>query len=314
MDPGYLEDLMVMLKAADVGPWSQLRDAATPLAGVALASPDSANAWVAQEIRYRRVGASEVVLVWGTAGWATVPEEVRPAGTYLRDNVMHTPMTKPNEIFVNTISVPPGATIHYGFLTTRDATGATTIWDGDYVALAGPSGTILERVVVPEPAADAAAPEVESQTLVDHEFRYRLPGAGEVVLIWGIDGWRSVPAALDRNEGTVLENGLMNTPMRRVGDRFSATVPVPSGAHVDYGFLVTDRRGLFDLVRPLWDSREGFREGATDSRVIDVGSSLTLPSEVTEALWRWRRWAVGLVLLVAFWALFHLAIPQRRTS
>jgi hypothetical protein len=120
--------------------------------------------------------------------------------------------------------------------------------------------------------------------------------------------------ALDRNEGTVLENGLMNTPMRRVGDRFSATVPVPSGAHVDYGFLVTDRRGLFDLVRPLWDSREGFREGATDSRVIDVGSSLTLPSEVTEALWRWRRWAVGLVLLVAFWALFHLAIPQRRTS
>ena len=232
------------------------------------------------------------------------------AGTYLQDNVMYTPMAKTNEIFVDTISVPSGATIHYGFLTTRDATGATTIWDGDYVTVAGPIGTIVERIVDPDEDAAAVAPQGAFPTMVEHEFRYRLPGAAEVVLIWGVDGWLSVPAALDRGDDTFLGNGLMNTPMRRVGDGFSAMVPVPSGAIVDYGFLTTERIGLPDLALPLWDVRESHAEGTLDARVIDVSSSLTLPNEITGALARWRLWAAGLVLLLGFWAALHLVLSK----
>jgi hypothetical protein len=147
--------------------------------------------------------------------------------------------------------------------------------------------------------------DVESSTWVDREFRYRLPGAGEVVLVWEVDGWRSVPAVLDRNEGTYLENGLMNTPMWRIGDRFSVTVPVPSGAHVDYGFLITNRGGLFDLVRPLWDSHESHPAVAFDSAVIGVNSALNLPDDATDALRRWRRWTAWLVLLLGFCGFFY---------
>jgi len=311
MDPGALEDLMLMLMAAEMGPWPQLRDAPSPRASSAGVSAASTNELVAQEIRYQRASASEVVLVWGIDGWDTLPGYRRPPGTYLQDNVMYTPMTRVDEIFVSTVPAPPGTTIDYGFLTTRDGSGsATSIWDGDYSSVASGSGAVFERVSAPNVDSGAAVSPAESRTLVDREFHYRLPGAGVVVLIWGVDGWRSVPAALDRGEGTVLENGLMNTPMRRVGDRFSATVPVPSGAYLEYGFLITDRTGVFDLVRPLWDSHEDNPHGVIDDRVINVGASVTLPNEVAEALALWRQWTGWLLLLLGFWTAFYLILGR----
>ena len=44
---------------------------------------------VTQEFRYHMPEAGEVFLVWG---WQVIAEELRPAGTAVEGNVMHTPM------------------------------------------------------------------------------------------------------------------------------------------------------------------------------------------------------------------------------
>jgi hypothetical protein len=54
---------------------------------------------VTQEIRYDMPDASEVFLVWGFNGWAVVPEENRPAGTVVKNAVMHTPMVREDDAF-----------------------------------------------------------------------------------------------------------------------------------------------------------------------------------------------------------------------
>ncbi|MDH4137090.1 MAG: GDSL-type esterase/lipase family protein [Anaerolineae bacterium] len=44
---------------------------------------------VTREIRYHMPEAGEVYLLWGINGWAVVPQEIRPAGTVVKDLVMH---------------------------------------------------------------------------------------------------------------------------------------------------------------------------------------------------------------------------------
>jgi hypothetical protein len=56
--------------------------------------------FVTQEIRYHTPEASEVFLVWGINGWNVVPEENRPAGTVVKNDVMHTPMVREGGTFV----------------------------------------------------------------------------------------------------------------------------------------------------------------------------------------------------------------------
>jgi hypothetical protein len=79
---------------------------------------------LAREIHYTLKEAGEVILVWGINGWQPMIEAVRPAGTLVIDNVMHTPMSRTGEIFVVEIPVPAGSRLDYRFLITETASGS----------------------------------------------------------------------------------------------------------------------------------------------------------------------------------------------
>jgi len=92
---------------------------------------------VPQESRYHMPDASEVFFVWGINGWNVLPEEMFSAETFVQNKVMHTPMQPEGDDFVVRIAVPEGATINYGFLVTKDGSGAAVAtWDGDYQVVA----------------------------------------------------------------------------------------------------------------------------------------------------------------------------------
>jgi hypothetical protein len=106
-----------------------------------------------------------------------------------------------------------------------------------------------------------------------------MPEAGEVFLGWGVDGWHTLPAEI-RPDGTIVRNGVMLTPMVQEGDTFVAKVRVPSGAKIDYGFQITDKRGILDILQPLWDGNQDFQMFVSTSGVLDVKSTLSLPNEL----------------------------------
>ena len=57
------------------------------------------------------------------------------------------------------------------------------------------------------PASLGAAPSTEA-FLITLEVRYELPAAGEVIFVWGVNGW--LPVAEDlRPPGTVIRNEVM---------------------------------------------------------------------------------------------------------
>ncbi|MBE0568950.1 MAG: glycosyltransferase family 39 protein [Deltaproteobacteria bacterium] len=90
------------------------------------------------------------------------------------------------------------------------------------------------------------------------EFRYKAPEAGEVFLVWGIQGWQVLPEA-DRPPGTVVKNRVMNTPMTRGKGGFLAKVQMDPAVTVEYGFLVTRTHDGIELeIRPVWDGRKEF--------------------------------------------------------
>ncbi len=53
---------------------------------------------------------------------------------------------------------------------------------------------------------------VQDQPPVTQEIRYHMPEAGEVFLVWGVDGWKIVPEA-QRPAGTFVQGAIMYTPM-----------------------------------------------------------------------------------------------------
>jgi lipopolysaccharide transport system permease protein len=128
---------------------------------------------VIQEIRYHMPEAGEVFLVWGINGWVVVPKETRPAGTVVKDGVMHTPMDRDGDTFVAKIQVPSGTTIDYGFLITKTGSGAAVqVWevngDQDY-------HTIAEQ--------DSAVEVKTTLTLAQDQTPAGVPEAGLSLLI-----------------------------------------------------------------------------------------------------------------------------------
>jgi len=111
--------------------------------------------------------------------------------------------------------------------------------------------------------------------LVTQEIRYHVPGAGEVFLVWGVNGWGTVSDQW-RPARTVVKNKVMHTPMSREGDVFVATLQVSVGTTINYGFLVTaDRSGA--AINALWHGGQSLI-AIVDSK-IEVESTLTLPEE-----------------------------------
>ena len=130
---------------------------------------------------------------------------------------------------------------------------------------------------IPSPEA-SQTPVGPSRTL---EFRYRAPEAGEVFLIWGIEGWQAVPER-EQPQGTTIRNRVMHTPMVRRGSSFLANVQVDPDVSVEYGFLVTKTCDGLELeVRPVWDGRKEFQVRAGESPdLLEIDSSLgTVPPD-----------------------------------
>ncbi|HJR77623.1 MAG TPA: hypothetical protein VJ805_11635 [Nitrospiraceae bacterium] len=116
---------------------------------------------------------------------------------------------------------------------------------------------------------DNALSASSQASLVKLDIRYGLPAAGEVFLVWGVNGWNPVPEAL-RPPGTTLRKEVMSTPMVQDDGRFVATIEVETGATVDYGFLVTKTAG--GAFIEVWDGDETYRLTAIKPEMLDVKS------------------------------------------
>jgi hypothetical protein len=257
---------------------------------------------VTQEIRYYMPEAGEVYLVWGVNGWQVTPEELRPAGTEVKDNVMQTPMLLDSDHFVAKIRLPAGTTINYGFRITekRGSFDITwPIWDGNYRET---------------PSQDSTT-EVQSNltlALVSQEIRYGMSKADEVYLVWGLNGWHVAPEEL-RPAGTEVRNDVMHTPMVRQGNAFVAKVWVPAGTTIDYGFRITRRPGLFDILYADWDG--DYREIPLEDNVTEVRAVVSLAKGLSGVLDRGPDFLAGAGVLLCTWLgvfLFLGFVDQRK--
>jgi hypothetical protein len=253
---------------------------------------------VTQEIRYHMPEAGEVFLIWGVNGWAVVPEENRPAGTVVKKAVMHTPMAREGDTFVAQVQVPSGTTVDYGFLITKTYDGAAVyVWeadgDQDYHTVAAQDGVVEVQTTLTLAQDQPPAGTVDTLPVIQ-EIRYHMPEAGEVFLIWGIDGWAVVPEE-HRPAGTVVKKAVMHTPMVYTGDAFIAQVQVPAGATLDYGFLITKKRNGAD-IEAVWEGDEDFRIVATQDGIVETETTLTL-AQARELL---SACDLGLLLLLRF--------------
>jgi len=257
---------------------------------------------VTQELRYHMPEAGEVFFVWGINGWQVMSGETRPAGTVVKDTVMHTPMDREGDTFVVKLQVPAGATINYGFLITGSRSGASieAVWDGDQDDLIATEDDVVEIETTLTLARDQVPASVVNAPLVTQEIRYHMPEAGEVFLGWGINGWNVVPEEI-RLAGTEVRNKVMHTPMIREGDTFVAKVQVPSGATLDYGFLITERRGIFDIVRPVWNGDRDYQMIVSEDGVIEVKATLTLGNNLSNILDIGPYLLVGIGVLLVTW-------------
>jgi hypothetical protein len=249
-----------------------------------LTSPTTDLSLLKQEIRYRIAGTEEVWLVWGINGWQAIPAAARPAGTVLKDNrLMHTRMVRRGDTFATTVRVPPGTELDYKFLISKTSRGVpVTIWQDyngkDFLKLVRVNGSLEEKatvtVVTLEQRKTWLAGQASDLPLVTQEIRYRAPGAAEVWLAWGLDGWQVIPDAA-RPQGTVLKSGKMHTPMVREGNTFTTTVRVPPGTVLDFLVLIakTENGTIVDI------RHEKDEEGRALSRVVVFDGRIELQSQ-----------------------------------
>ena len=106
-----------------------------------------------------------------------------------------------------------------------------------------------------------------NSSFVTQEIRCHIPKAGEVFLVWGINGWKVLPEE-NRPEHTVVKNKVMHTPMEQEGDIFVVKIQVPIGAIFNYCFLITKMCNGFS-IKPFWD-------GDQNSRIITQCETIRL--------------------------------------
>ena len=118
--------------------------------------------------------------------------------------------------------------------------------------------------------------------------------------MWGINGWNVAPEGI-RPEGTVIQNEVMHTPMVQEGGAFIVTVQVPPNTAIDYGFLITRKRGSPDGIAPIWDGGENYQVLATADGIIEAKATPTLVKEVSRVLDRGHLFLIGSVILLSIW-------------
>lgn len=237
---------------------------------------------VDQEFKYRMPEAGEVTLVWGVDGWKPLPQSIRPSGTELKNNLMHTPMMKEGEEFKTSVRVPAGYGIDYGFLITRRANGEAIepVWDGGegYKISAEFLGQPVDLSGALSLALAQPAVMVASKDLLPVEIHYLAPDAGEVVLVWGIDGWQTLPEE-NRPAGTWVENKVMKTLMINQNGDFQITMHVPEGSKLEYGFLITRTQDGTEMN--LWDggNENNYRTDIVEPTTLQIASAINLEKQ-----------------------------------
>lgn len=148
----------------------------------------------------------------------------------------------------------------------------------------------------------------QESSLVTHEIRYQMPEAAEVFLVWGVDGWATLPAEM-RPAGTVVENAVMVTAMAREGDAFVARVQLPAGTTIDCVFQI--KEGRSQTAAGTWDNNDGqdYHIRAVTNGVTTIKAASSPPQQsmpATAAGATMLPLSVGLGLLVGIGAVFAL--------
>lgn len=253
MDPSF--DKVRMLRDSGIGPFAHMAaESPAPEGGAASRQQKSESRVAAsqpvarRQFRFVTPEAGDVVLVWGINGWQDAPESFRPAGTLVKNHVLNTPMNRQDGAFVAQLSLPRGTSVDYCFLITKKRDAFDITWplcEGNYQ----------------EQFTTDGLREIRSRTslgMVTQEIRYHAPDAQEVHLVWGLKGWHVAPHSL-WPVGTTILDKVMHTPMALRDGIFVTTVTVPVETPVDYGFQITKRRGIFDLVYPVFDGNYSIR-------------------------------------------------------
>lgn len=104
---------------------------------------------------------------------------------------------------------------------------------------------------------------------VSMEIAYHMPDAGEVFLVWGINGWSILPGEL-RPSGTTVRDSLMYTPMGHSHGRFFAKIQAPRGATIDFVFQITKKPDGSPVS--VWDtnSRHDYHAVATEGGKFEI--------------------------------------------
>ena len=165
----------------------------------------------------------------------------------------------------------------------------------------------IQAILSPAQGADFQ----KEQPFVTVEIRYHMPDAGDVFLVWGINGWKLVSLET-RPPGTEVKDRIMYTPMIRGGDNvFVAEIRAPSGATIDYAFQITKTRGGESVN--LWDTngapKRDFHTVAVPDGVAEVQTTLTLSQSEgsPKKIFIGRHPVIWILLVIGFvfWQVLH---------
>ncbi len=140
---------------------------------------------------------------------------------------------------------------------------------------ARPIDLLLILVLVVFTCAPVHASEQRPVSLIPQEIRYISQEAGEVVLVWGINDWKTMPDE-QRPAGTLLKKSVMHTPMTQHDDHFAVTLHAEPGTIVDFGFLVTRTKNGVDVLVWEGDGKDSFHQKVRSDHVISVPSRVNL--------------------------------------
>jgi hypothetical protein len=307
IEPRELANYMRMLRESSIGPFAQMGKEQVPdtssTQGLVFSQEPSHNKivpnnadspLVTQEYTYYMPEAGEVYFVWGLNGWQVAPANIRPKGTMIKNKVMQTPMVQIGDVFIVKISVPAGTAIDYCFLITKKRGSFDVTWpvcDGNYREILFNSGA---KKIGTNLTLD----------LVTKEIYYNMPAANKVDFVWGLNGWHVVPEEL-RPAGTEIKNKVMHTPMLQEGVTFVTKIQVPVGTTINYGFLIKERRGIFNIFYPVWDG--DYQEIPSKNNIIEINRTPKL-------FWHLSKMDLGLYLLFGIALLFCVGVIINRLS
>jgi hypothetical protein len=87
---------------------------------------------VVQQICYFSKEAKEVYLVWGINNWNIINEELRPEGSFIKENFLYTPMKLNKKVFSVNLKLHPKTQVDYKFLITKGPLNKEVeIWDNN---------------------------------------------------------------------------------------------------------------------------------------------------------------------------------------